>query len=276
LGNPLYNSRHPSTIQSANRMLIVVSPAKSLDYESSLTTESGTRPQFMDQSQLLIEQLQELSPPEVGELMGISDKLADLNFGRYLSWRPRVTRKNSRPAVLAFKGDVYIGLQAETFSQKDLDYAQEHLRILSGLYGLLRPLDLMQPYRLEMGTKLPTERGNNLYDFWGEQITQALNKQLKKTKSQVLLNLASNEYFSAVKPKLISSEVISPVFKDYKSGQYKIISFFAKKARGTMSRWVIQNRIEDPALLRNFNLDGYTYSETESKPGKPTFLRDAQ
>jgi len=257
-------------------MLIVVSPAKSLDYESSLTTESGTRPQFMDQSQLLIEQLQELSPPEVGELMGISDKLADLNFGRYLSWRPRVTRKNSRPAVLAFKGDVYIGLQAETFSQKDLDYAQEHLRILSGLYGLLRPLDLMQPYRLEMGTKLPTERGNNLYDFWGEQITQALNKQLKKTKSQVLLNLASNEYFSAVKPKLISSEVISPVFKDYKSGQYKIISFFAKKARGTMSRWVIQNRIEDPALLRNFNLDGYTYSETESKPGKPTFLRDAQ
>lgn len=257
-------------------MLIVVSPAKSLDYESPLTTESGTRPQFMQQSEMLIERLRDFSPPEVGELMGISDKLADLNFGRYLSWKPRATKKNARPAVLAFKGDVYIGLQAETFSQADLDYAQEHMRILSGLYGLLRPLDMMQPYRLEMGTKLSTERGKNLYDFWGDQITEALNKQLKKTESPVLLNLASNEYFSAVKPKLIAGELVSPVFKDYKSGQYKIISFFAKKARGAMSRWVIQNRIEDPDQLPKFDVDGYRYSEAESKPGKPTFLRDAQ
>jgi cytoplasmic iron level regulating protein YaaA (DUF328/UPF0246 family) len=169
-----------------------------------------------------------------------------------------------------------MGLQAETFSQEDLDYAQEHLRILSGLYGLLRPLDLMQPYRLEMGTKLSTERGNNLYDFWGDQITETLNKQLRKTKSSALLNLASNEYFSAVKPKQIKADLISPVFKDYKSGQYKIISFFAKKARGTMSRWVIQNRVENPGQLPDFDLDGYYYSEAESKPGKPTFLREAQ
>lgn len=257
-------------------MLIVVSPAKSLDYESPLTTESGTRPQFMQQSELLIERLREFSPPEVGELMGISDKLADLNFGRYLSWKPKATKKNARPAVLAFKGDVYIGLEAESFSQQELDYAQEHLRILSGLYGLLRPLDMMQPYRLEMGTKLKTDRGENLYDFWGEQITEALNKQLKKTKSEVLLNLASNEYFSSVKPKQINTDIVSPVFKDYKSGKYKIISFYAKKARGTMSRWVIQNRVEDPGQLRDFDLDGYYYSEADSTPGKPVFLRDAQ
>ena len=257
-------------------MLIVVSPAKSLDYESPLTTESGTPPQFMQQSEILIERLREFSPPQVAELMGIGDKLADLNFGRYLSWKPRATKKNARPAVLAFKGDVYLGLQAENFTQADLDYAQEHMRILSGLYGLLRPLDMMQPYRLEMGTKLSTERGKNLYEFWGEQITEALNKQLKKTESPVLLNLASNEYFSAVKPKLLAGELVSPVFKDYKSGQYKIISFFAKKARGSMSRWVIQNRIEDPDQLLKFDVDGYYYSEAESKPGKPTFLRDAQ
>ena len=257
-------------------MLIVVSPAKSLDYESPLISESGTRPEFMDQSELLIERLRDLSPPEVAELMNISDKLADLNFGRYLSWKPRATKKNARPAILAFKGDVYLGLQAESFSPADLDYAQDHLRILSGLYGVLRPLDMMQPYRLEMGTKLFTDRGKNLYDFWGDQITETLNKQLKKTKSSVLLNLASNEYFSAVKPKLLQAELVSPVFKDYKSGQYKIISFFAKKARGSMSRWIIQNRVEDSDQLRRFDLDGYYYSEAESKPGKPVFLRDAQ
>lgn len=257
-------------------MLILVSPAKSLDYESSLNTESGTRPQFMDQSETLIERMREFSPPEVGELMGISDKLADLNFGRYLDWRPRNTSKNSRPAVLAFKGDVYIGMQAETFSQDDLDYAQDHLRILSGLYGLLRPLDLMQPYRLEMGTKLTTERGNSLYNFWGEMITEAINKQLRRTKAPALLNLASNEYFSAVNPKQVKTEIISPVFKDCKSGQYKIISFFAKKARGTMSRWVIQNRVENPDQLRDFDLDGYYFNEAESTPNKPVFYRDEQ
>ncbi len=256
-------------------MLIVVSPAKSLDYESSLATKSATKPQYMEQSEILIEQLRQFSPPQVSELMGISAKLADLNFGRYLSWQPKATRKNARPAVLAFTGDVYQGLQANSFSQEDFEYAQEHFRILSGLYGLLRPLDLMQPYRLEMGSKLKTERGANLYDFWGEQISDGLNKQLKKTRSEVLLNLASNEYFSAVRPKLIKAEIVSPVFKDYKSGKYKIISFFAKKARGSMSRWVIQNQIEDVGQLQNFDVDGYRYNAAASTDAKPVFLRDA-
>lgn len=256
-------------------MLIVVSPAKSLDYESPLVTQKASKAQFMDQSAILIEQLRQLSPPEVGELMKISDKLADLNFGRYLSWQEKATAKNARPAVLAFKGDVYQGLQAESFSEEDFQYAQEHFRMLSGLYGLLRPLDLMQPYRLEMGTKLPNERGANLYEFWGEQISEALNKQLKKTKSEVLLNLASNEYFSAVKPAVIKTEIVSPVFKDFKSGKYKIVSFYAKKARGTMSRWVIQNRVQDPAKLKDFDVDGYRYNAAESTDTKPVFLRDS-
>ncbi len=230
----------------------------------------------MQQSKILIEQLRQLSPPELAHLMGISDKLADLNFGRYLTWQEQSTRENARPAILAFKGDVYQGLEAEDFSESDFDYAQQHLRILSGLYGLLRPLDLLQPYRLEMGTKLVTERGKNLYEFWGDQITEALNDQLVRSQSSVLLNLASNEYFSAVRPRQLKAEVISPVFKDCKSGQYKVISFFAKKARGRMSRWIIQNRVENREQLRDFNLDGYSYSESESTANKPTFLRDAQ
>jgi hypothetical protein len=271
-----YNSSHSLSNQSANQMLIVVSPAKSLDYESPLATTSATKPQFMDQSELLIEQLREFSPPQVSELMGISAKLGDLNFGRYLSWKPKATRKNARPAVLAFTGDVYQGLQANSFSEEDFKYAQEHIRIISGLYGLLRPLDLMQPYRLEMGTKLKTERGSNLYDFWGDQITETLNKQLKKTRSDVLLNLASKEYFSAVRPKLIKAQIVSPVFRDYKSGKYKIISFFAKKARGGMSRWVIQNQIEGLAQIKDFDLDGYRYNAAASTDNKPVFLRDAQ
>lgn len=257
-------------------MLIVVSPAKSLDYESDISVEEGTEPQFIQQTKILIERMRQLSPPELAQLMRMSDKLADLNFGRYLSWQEQSTPQNARPAVLAFKGDVYQGLQAADFTREELDYAQQHLRILSGLYGLLRPLDMLQPYRLEMGTRLVTERGKNLYEFWGDKITRALNEQLERSQSGVLLNLASNEYFSAVRPDQIRAEVISPVFKDFKSGQYKVISFYAKKARGLMSRWIIQNRVEDRQKLRDFNLDGYYFSEAESTPSKPTFLRDAQ
>lgn len=255
-------------------MLIVISPAKSLDYDSPVTTDKSSQPQFMKRSAELVEQLKELSPPQLSDLMGISAKLADLNFGRYLDWKPKATQANARQAVLAFTGDVYQGLNAADLSDADLDFAQQHLRILSGLYGVLRPLDLMQPYRLEMGTRLKTNAGNNLYEFWGDQITDALNKQLKALDQKTLLNLASNEYFSSVKPDKLNAQVISPVFKDFKNGKYKIISFFAKKARGTMTRWVITERVMTADQLVHFSEDGYSYCAAESTPDKPVFLRD--
>ncbi len=255
-------------------MLMVISPAKTLDYTSPLATETFTQPRFLEQSSQLIEVLRKLSPSELAELMKLSDKLAGLNVARFTEWQPDFTLENARQAILAFKGDVYTGLDAQTLSADDFNYAQQHLRILSGLYGVLRPLDLMQPYRLEMGTKLDNAQGKNLYEFWGTRITESLNQCLAENKTDTVLNLASNEYFKAVKPKQLAGTLINVDFKDLKNGQYKIISFYAKKARGLMARYVIQHKIDSVEALKNFNEQGYYYSAEQSKPNHLVFLRD--
>ncbi|MBX8520553.1 peroxide stress protein YaaA [Pseudomonas cichorii] len=255
-------------------MLMVISPAKTLDYETPPTTERYTQPQYLDHSQELITQLRELTPAQIGELMHLSDKLSGLNAARFGSWTPAFTPDNAKQALLAFKGDVYTGLQAETLTDAQLSYAQDHLRMLSGLYGLLRPLDLMQPYRLEMGTKLANARGKDLYAFWGTRISEWLNQALADQGDDLLLNLASNEYFSAVKRSSLKARIIDTEFKDLKNGQYKIISFYAKKARGMMSRFVITEQINTPEALKEFDVQGYRYSDEQSTTDKLVFLRD--
>jgi cytoplasmic iron level regulating protein YaaA (DUF328/UPF0246 family) len=255
-------------------MLMVISPAKTLDYDTPSVTPRFTQPEHLDHAQALIGQLRDFSPAQIAELMHLSDKLAGLNAARFGSWEQPFTLSNAKQALLAFKGDVYTGLNAEDFNEADFDFAQKHLRMLSGLYGVLRPLDLMQPYRLEMGTKLANPRGHNLYDFWGERISGWLNESLAGQGDEVLLNLASNEYFSAVKRKALKARIIDTEFKDLKNGQYKIISFYAKKARGMMARYVIKERITDPAGLKDFNYRGYGYSAEHSKPDSLVFLRD--
>ncbi|MCQ2989885.1 peroxide stress protein YaaA [Pseudomonas tremae] len=255
-------------------MLMVISPAKTLDFETPPTTARFTQPQYLEHSQELITQLRELTPAQIGELMHLSDKLSGLNAARFGSWDPAFTLDNAKQALLAFKGDVYTGLQAETLSDAQLDYAQHHLRMLSGLYGLLRPLDLMQPYRLEMGTKLANARGKDLYAFWGTRISEWLNEALADQGDDLLLNLASTEYFSAIKRAALKARIIDTEFKDLKNGQYKIISFYAKKARGMMSRFVIEERINTPAALKEFDVQGYRYSSEQSTPDKLVFLRD--
>ena len=257
-------------------MLIVISPAKTLDYDTPLKTRTFTQPDYLDRSQQLITRMREFSSRDISELMNVSTKIADLNFDRYKSWRKKFTQENARQAILAFKGDVYTGLDAESFSARDFKFAQAHLRVLSGLYGLLRPLDLMQPYRLEMGTKLSTKQGKNLYEFWDTQITDGLNQQLKKIKSEYLINLASNEYFKSVKPKHLNAEIIVPEFKDYKNGQYKMLGVYAKKARGTMSRFIIQNQLSDPEAIKDFNEDGYSFNKKLSKNNHWVFTRKAK
>lgn len=257
-------------------MLIVVSPAKTLDYESPLVTETYTQPELIDYSKQLIEVCRKLTPADVASLMKVSDKIADLNVGRFQEWSETFTLDNARQAILAFKGDVYTGLDAQTLTEADFEYAQRHLRMLSGLYGLLKPLDLMQPYRLEMGTKLANEKGSNLYQFWGNVITDKLNQAITEQGDIVLINLASNEYFKAVKQKNLDAQVITPVFKDCKNGQYKVISFYAKKARGMMARFIIENRIESVADLTQFNTAGYTFAEDESSATELVFKREEQ
>lgn len=256
-------------------MLMVISPAKTLDYETPPPTRRFTRPEYLDHSQMLIDQLREKSPQQISELMHLSDKLAALNVARYGSWNPAFNPDNAKQALLAFKGDVYTGLNASDFGEDDFDFAQRHLRMLSGLYGVLRPLDLMQPYRLEMGTKLSNPRGKDLYAFWGERISQWLNEALAAQGDDILLNLASNEYFGAVKRHALKARVIEVDFKDMKNGQFKIISFYAKKARGLMSRYVIKERITDPKQLKDFDYDGYRFSSDESSADRLVFLRDA-
>ena len=254
-------------------MLIVISPAKTLDYETTPKTKVFTTPDYLDRSQQLINRLRNFSSLDISELMNVSAKIADLNFDRYESWKKPFTVKNSKQAVLAFKGDVYTGLDAETFTAPDFKFAQNHLRVLSGLYGLLRPLDLMQPYRLEMGTKLKTDNGKNLYEFWGTDITEGLNKQLKKLKSDILINLASNEYFKSVKPKELNAEIITPAFKEFKNGEYKMIGIYAKKARGLLSRYIVQNKLSDPEDLKSFNEEGYRFNKVLSKGNNWVFTR---
>lgn len=256
-------------------MLMIISPAKTLDYESPLATETHTQPDFLDDACELVDQLKELEPHQICNLMDISDKLGQLNAERFQNWHTPFTPDNARQAVLAFKGDVYTGLDAESFSEDDFQFAQKHLRILSGLYGLLKPLDLMQPYRLEMGTKFENTRGKDLYAFWGSKITEALNQQLAED-DQVLVNLASNEYFKSVKKRELDARLITPQFKDWKNGKYKMISFYAKKARGLMCRYAIQNQINKAEDLKGFNLDGYYFSEDQSDNNNWVFLRDEQ
>ncbi|WP_058912170.1 peroxide stress protein YaaA [Entomohabitans teleogrylli] len=254
-------------------MLILLSPAKTLDYQSTLATERYTRPELLDYSQQLIDVARKLSAPQISSLMGISDKLASLNATRFHDWHPDFTPDNARQAILAFKGDVYTGLQAETFSEADFDFAQQHLRMLSGLYGVLRPLDLMQPYRLEMGIKLANKKAPDLYGFWGETITSKLNDALSAQGDDVVINLASDEYFKAVKTGKLRGQMIKPVFLDEKNGKFKVISFYAKKARGLMSRYIIQNRLTRPEQLTSFNSEGYFYDDGLSSDRELVFKR---
>lgn len=256
-------------------MLIVVSPAKSLDFESPAKTKKFTTPSFLDDSQKLVKDLRKLSPDDISALMSVSVKLGELNHERFANWHTPFSLDNAKQALFAFKGDVYIGLDAEQFSAADITFAQNHLRILSGLYGVLRPLDLMQPYRLEMGRKFASGKTSSLYEFWGERLTAFLNDELQahKGKSRVLINLASNEYFNSVKPAQLDASVVTPVFKDFSAGKYKIVSFFAKKARGEMAAYIIKNRLKDPEDLLAFDINGYAFSATDSTPDKPVFLR---
>jgi len=256
-------------------MLMVISPAKTLDYESPLVTEEYTQPDFLEPARELIDQLKKLEPHQVSNLMSISDKLGQLNTERFSDWSTPFAPGNARQAILAFKGDVYTGLDAESFSTSEFQFAQKHLRMLSGLYGVLKPLDLMQPYRLEMGTKLENQRGKDLYAFWGATITQEVNRLLSDDDG-VLVNLASNEYFKAVHKKDLEGRLITPNFKDQKNGQYKIISFYAKKARGLMCRYVIQNGITKAEDLKKFDLDGYYFSPEQSDANNWIFLREEQ
>ncbi len=254
-------------------MLIVLSPAKSLDFESPIPDVTATLPRYIDKSSTLVSQLKKFSPVELSELMDISDKLATLNAVRFSSWSKNFSSENSRPAIFAFNGDVYEGLDANSLNLKQLKFAQEHIRILSGLYGILKPLDLMQPYRLEMGTSLANKSGRDLYAFWREKLTEDIHDELSKHKQAYLINLASDEYFKAIDVKKFEYPIISPVFLDEKDGKYKIISFYAKKARGLMARYVVENQIKTPSELINFDSDWYQYSEQESTPLRPVFKR---
>ena len=254
-------------------MLIVLSPAKSLDFKGAAPAAEPTTPDFMKDTRALIKELRKLDTPEIKELMSVSDKIAEENFQRFKQFRSPHKPENAKPAINVFRGDVYLGMEAWNFSEEEYAFAQEHLRILSGLYGLLRPLDLMQPYRLEMGTRFETDRGTNLYQFWGDKLTRKLNQELKAQGDAVLINLASNEYFSALKERKIKARIITPAFLDWKNDQYKMISFFAKKARGMMARYIIQNQLTDPEDLKGFDLGGYGFHPDLSEGDRWVFAR---
>ncbi len=254
-------------------MLILISPAKTLDYETPPQTEICTQPDFLEEASALMKGLSKLSEEEVGELMSISPKLAKLNKERFGSWSMPFTNENAKQAALAFKGDVYAGMKAWEFDAEDFSYAQKTLRILSGLYGLLRPLDLIQPYRLEMGTAYANPKGKDLYDFWGDSLAEAIDEAVAKSGSDLLVNLASQEYFKAARASKLKAKVVSPVFKDEKNGKYKIISFYAKKARGLMSSYLIRNRVKEAKDIVGFDFAGYRYSAQDSTKDAPVFLR---
>lgn len=254
-------------------MLILLSPAKTLDMETPSRIADPSMPDFMDESEKLVKTLRRYRNKKLAELMHISEPLAELNTQRFDQWQRDFDPDAARPAIQAFRGDVYVGLDADSLGKRDLNYAQKHLRILSGLYGVLKPYDLMQAYRLEMGTSLKTRRGKSLYEFWGGAITDSLNQELESTKHQLIVNLASNEYFKSVNKSKLAGELVSPVFKDEKNGKYKIISFFAKKARGAMARYLIQHRAQENAQVIEFDSLGYQYNEAESSEGQPVFFR---
>lgn len=254
-------------------MLYLISPAKSLDYDTPVGDVAHTLPQFVPQSAKLIAVLKKKSPQQIAQLMSLSDALSALNVARYQAWTPEFTEANARQAVLAFDGDVYGGLDARTLKAAQLDWAQQHLCILSGLYGVLRPLDRMQPYRLEMGTKLPVGKAGNLYQFWGPQIANYLNDRLAADRTPVVVNLASQEYFKSVDRKALKARVIECVFEEYKAGQYKVISFFAKRARGLMARYAITHKVTTPRKLEGFNLEGYAFDAQASQADRYVFRR---
>ncbi|MDP1955267.1 MAG: peroxide stress protein YaaA [Polaromonas sp.] len=254
-------------------MLFLLSPAKSLDFETPPHVQAHTQPLFTRQSRQLIKVLREKTPAQISELMSLSDALAGLNVGRYQAWSPTFTEKNAKQALLAFNGDVYDGLDAKSLTSKEVDWAQSHVCILSGLYGVLRPLDLMQPYRLEMGTRLPTAKGSNLYAFWGAQIADYLNERAAADTSPVIVNLASEEYFKAVDLQALKARVVSCVFEDWKNGKYKIISFNAKRARGLMARYAIEKKVATVKKLEDFGAAGYRFEPAVSAPDRLVFRR---
>ena len=250
-------------------MHLLISPAKTLDMDDSTAIKKSTLSPFIEESALLIKDLKKLKSTEIQYLMKVSSKIADLNAERFHQWALPFNKSNAKAAIYAFKGDVYTGLDADTLSEDDLDFAQKHLSILSGLYGLLRPLDLIQAYRLEMGTKFTNIGGKNLYEFWGQKISEEVNKR----EQEYIINLASNEYFKAVKQKNLNAKIITPVFKDEKNGILKTISFYAKKARGMMTRFIIKNRIKNVDEIKDFNKGGYMFSETLSNSKEWVFTR---
>lgn len=254
-------------------MLLVISPAKTLNFNTVATVATHSQPQFLAQSQQLIDDLKKLAVADIASLMKLSDKLAGLNMARFQAWAQPFDVVNAKQAILAFKGDVYTGLDAETLDGAGFEFAQQHLRILSGLYGVLRPLDLMQAYRLEMGTKFANAKGKDLYQFWGSQLRETIEAELS---DDALINLASNEYFKAIEAKKMATRIITPIFKDWKNGQYKIISFYAKKARGLMSRYIIDHRIEQVEQIKQFDTDGYRFNTKMSKDDNWVFLRELQ
>jgi cytoplasmic iron level regulating protein YaaA (DUF328/UPF0246 family) len=254
-------------------MLTVISPAKTLDYETPAATEAFSQPAHLTQSRKLMRRLRELGSDDIARLMSLSDNLAEVNHKRYKQWKTPFKPENSRQALFAFKGEVYLGLDGYSLDQDAIEFAQQHLRILSGLYGILRPLDLIQPYRLEMGTRLSTEQGRNLYQFWDERLTRSLNKELKESSANTLINLASNEYFKAIKPKLLKAQIITPAFREFRDGEYRFIQFYAKKARGLMSRYMIDQRVDDAEGLKDFNYQGYCYAPALSSDSDWVFTR---
>lgn len=256
-------------------MLFLLSPAKSLDYETPAGDLPHTQPQFVERSAELIQVLRKKAPHELAQLMQISDKLAALNAARYEAWSPQFTASNSKQALLAFNGDVYEGLDAKSLGPADLQWAQQHIRMLSGLYGVLRPLDWMQPYRLEMGTALPVGKARNLYEYWGGRISEALNQDLTSDKTPVVVNLASQEYFKSVDRKVLKARVVECVFEEWKGGAYKVISFSAKRARGLMARYAVTHRIDTPAQLETFDLEGYAFDDAASQQDRLVFRRRA-
>jgi len=254
-------------------MLITLSPAKTLDLEKQHLTRRRSTPRFLKESEQLVKCLREYSPKRLAKLMGISGELAELNHERFANWQPPFTPNNAKQAILAFRGQAYIGLNAAAYCEEDFQFAQRCLRIPSGLYGLLRPLDLIQPYRLEMGSKLATPGCKNLYEFWGNKITERLNADFGKAKSKVLVNLASNEYFKSIRPKLLGARVVTPTFKDRKNGVYKQIAVFAKHARGLMTSYIIRNRLSDVEEIKSFDVEGYCYNDALSSEDGWVFTR---
>ena len=254
-------------------MITVISPAKTLDFDTPSTTSKKSKPIFATRTKSLIDVMRKKSSKDLSKLMGISQKLAELNVERFQTFGK--SSKTSKQALLAFKGDVYMGLEAEKYSEKDLSFAQKNLRILSGLYGVLKPLDLIQAYRLEMGTRLKTDNYKSLYEFWGEEIGAALQKELGDHRNNSLINLASTEYFKSVSAQSLPGKIITPVFKDYNKGTFKILSFFAKRARGAMATFIIKNRINKPDDIKGFSEDGYAYNETYSTENQWVFTRKA-